>query len=67
MKDEVRIQESIIFPFERLEKFKYLGTTLTKQNSTHEEVKSRLNKEIACYRSVQNVLSYIMYLATQKY
>ena len=28
--------------FERVEEFKYLGTTLTNQNSTAEEIKSRL-------------------------
>jgi hypothetical protein len=28
--------------FERVEEFKYSGTTLTNQNSTQEEVKSRL-------------------------
>jgi hypothetical protein len=28
--------------FERLEEFKYLGTTLTDQNSIGEEIKSRL-------------------------
>ena len=27
---------------ERVEQFKYLGTTLTKQNSIQEEIKSRL-------------------------
>jgi hypothetical protein len=30
-------------PFEREEKFKSLGTTLTDQSCIHEEVKSRLN------------------------
>jgi hypothetical protein len=29
-------------PFERVEEFKYLGTTLTSDNSIQEEIKSRL-------------------------
>jgi len=40
-----------------VEKFKYLGTTLTNQNSVAEEIKSRLRSENACYYSVQNLLS----------
>ena len=43
--------------FKREEEFKYLGTTLTNQNSTQEEIKSRLNSGNACYHSVQNILS----------
>jgi len=43
--------------FERVEEFKYLGTTLTKQNSILEEIKSRLRAGSACYHSVQNLLS----------
>ena len=43
--------------FERAEDFKYLGTTLTNQNSVAEEIKSRLRSGSACYYSVQNLLS----------
>jgi len=40
-----------------VEQFKYLGTTITYQNSIQEEIKSRLKSGNACYRSVQNLLS----------
>ena len=43
--------------FERVEEFKYLGTTLTHQNSIAEEINSRLRSGNACYHSVQNLLS----------
>jgi len=43
--------------FERVEHFKYLGTTLTYKNSIQEEIKSRLKSGIACYHSVQKLLS----------
>jgi hypothetical protein len=42
--------------FERVEDFIYLGTTLTNQNFSQEEIKSRLNSRNACYHSVQNLL-----------
>jgi hypothetical protein len=38
-------------------KLKYLGTTLTDENSKHEEIKSRLNSGNASYHSVQDLLS----------
>jgi len=43
--------------FERVEEFKYLGTTLIYQNSIQEEIKSRSKSGNACYHSVQNLLS----------
>jgi len=43
--------------FVRVEEFKYLGTTLTNQNSIAEEIKSRLRSGNAFYHSVQNLLS----------
>jgi hypothetical protein len=42
---------------ERVEKFKYMGTTLTDQDSIDEEIKSRLKSGNAWYHSVQNSLS----------
>jgi len=50
----MRIDNSSI---ERVEEFKYLGTTLTNQNSIQEEIKSRQKSGNACYYSVQNLLS----------
>ena len=43
--------------FESLEEFKYLGTTLAYQISNQEELKTTLMSGIACFRSVQNLLS----------
>jgi hypothetical protein len=42
-----------------VEEFKYLGTILN-QNSIQEEIKSRLNSEIASYHSVQNLSSSLL-------
>jgi len=50
----VKIDNSSI---ERVEEFKYLGTTITDQNYIQEEIKSRLKLGNACYHSAQNLLS----------
>ena len=42
---------------ERVEEFKYLGTTLIDKNSIQEEIKSRLKLGNAWYYSVQNLVS----------
>ena len=49
----VRIDNST---FDRVEEFKYLGTTLTYQNSIAEEIESRLSSGNACYHSVQKLM-----------
>jgi hypothetical protein len=43
--------------FERVEHFKYLGTTLTNKNSVQDEIKSSLKSGNACYHLMQNLLS----------
>jgi len=50
----VRIDNST---FERVEEFKYLGTTLKNKNSIAEEINSRLKSGNACYYSVKKLLS----------
>ncbi|KAJ4430346.1 hypothetical protein ANN_22562 [Periplaneta americana] len=43
--------------FEEVEKFKYLGATVTNLNDTREEIKRRINMGNACYYSVEKFLS----------
>ncbi|KAJ4434646.1 hypothetical protein ANN_23210 [Periplaneta americana] len=43
--------------FEEVEKFKYLGATVTNINYTREEIKRRINMGNACYYSVEKLLS----------
>jgi hypothetical protein len=48
----------VIQSFERVEQFRYLGTTLKNQNSIQEEIKSRLKSGSSCYHWVQDLVSY---------
>jgi len=50
--------------FEMVEELKYLGTTLTYQNSIQEEIKSRLKSGNACYHLVQNFCLPVCYPQT---
>jgi hypothetical protein len=50
--------------FERLEAFKYLGTTFAHQNSIQEEIKSRLKSGNACSHLVENL---VFQFAVQKF
>ncbi|KAJ4443887.1 hypothetical protein ANN_05674 [Periplaneta americana] len=43
--------------FEEVEKFKYLGATVTNINDTREEIKRRINMGNACYYSDEKLLS----------
>jgi hypothetical protein len=42
---------------ERAKDFRYMGTTITNQNSIQEEIKSKLKSGNACYHLAQNLLS----------
>jgi hypothetical protein len=44
-------------PFESVEQFKYLGTTLIYQTFIHKQIKSRLKSGNSCHHSVQNLSS----------
>ena len=44
--------------FENVEKFRYLGVTVTNTNDMREEIKRRINMRNACYYSLEKILSY---------
>ena len=43
--------------FKNVEKFRYLGVTVTNTNNIREEIKSRINMGNACYYSLEKILS----------
>ena len=43
--------------FKKVEKFKYLGVTVTNTNDIREEIKRRINMGNACYYSLEKILS----------
>ena len=43
--------------FENVEKFKYIGVTITNINGIHEEIKLRIYMGNACYYSLAKILS----------
>jgi hypothetical protein len=52
--------------FKNVPQFRYLGTTVTNQNLIQEEIMRRLSSGIACYHSVQNLLSSHLLLKNVK-
>jgi hypothetical protein len=48
-------------PFKKVEELKYLGTTLTNQNSVQEEIKSRLKSRNSSFQS------YVFQFAIHKF
>ena len=43
--------------FENVEKFRYLGVTVTNTNDIREEIKRRINMGNACYYSLEKIVS----------
>ena len=48
---------SVNFSFGNVEKFRYLGVTVTNTNDIREEIKRRINMGNACYYPLEKILS----------
>ena len=57
--DLVQNQDKVIenLSFENVEKFKYLGVTVTNTNDIRKEIKRIINMRNACYYSLEKILS----------
>ena len=51
------VQNQNIVSFENMEKFKYLGVTVTNTNDIREKIKRRINMGNTCYYSLYKILS----------
>ena len=46
--------------FKNVEKFKYLGVTVTNTNDSRQEIIRRINMGVACHYSLQKILSWLL-------
>ncbi|KAJ4442515.1 hypothetical protein ANN_04102 [Periplaneta americana] len=69
-RDEIIVRNGNIkignLSFEEVEKFKYLGATVTNINDTRDEIKHRINMGNSCYYSVEKLLSSSLLSKTLK-